>query len=317
MRFIVFISLLSLLHNSTFAQTAENFQAQEVNLVQLSTQFLKDSLQENRISAAAEFNEALTATLQQKASFNYPFAALETVSILYPPDSTFRIFTWQIYVDKADYRYGGIIQVNNTDNQIFPLEDQSAEVADYDLEFDVLGPSDWYGAVYFNIHEYDTPKGKQYLLFGFDGFQFFSKRKLVEAFYFDETGQPVFGAPAFAKTAQGYEASTKNRLYLEYSSEVAARLNYDPALDMIILDNLVSMRSPYRGAGNVNIPDGSYIGYQLNNGVWEHVEKVFSLVSEKPPAPRRVFNEKNSQKDLFGKAARGKKRDKNLPLKNR
>ena len=316
MRFIVFISLFSLLHNSSFAQIEENFQEQEINLVNLSTQFLKDSLKENRIAAAAKFSETLAVALQQKNSFDYSFEALEAVSILYPTDSTFRIFTWQLYVDKSDYRYGGMIQVNNTVNQVFPLEDQSAEIADYDLEFDVLGSSDWYGAVYFNIHEYDTPEGKQYLLFGFDGFQFFSKRKLVEAFYFNETGQPVFGAPAFAKTAEGYEASTKNRLYLEYSAEVAARLNYDPTLEMIILDNLIAMRSPYKGAGNVNIPDGSYIGYKLNNGIWEHVEKVFSLVSEKPPAPRRVFNEKNNQKDIFGKAARGKKRNKNLPLKN-
>lgn len=316
MRFIILISLFSLLYNYSFAQEQPIFQERELHLVKLSTQFLKDSLKENRIAAAEKFNETLKKTLQQKTSFNYPFEALETVSILYPADSTFRIFTWQLYVNKNNYRYGGIIQMNNTDNLLFPLVDQSEEIATYDLEFDVLGPSDWYGAVYFNIKDYDTPEGKKYLLFGFDGFQFFNKRKLVEAFYFDETGQPVFGAPAFAKTAEGYEASTKNRLYLEYSAEVAARLNYDSALEMIILDNLISMRSPYKGAGNVNIPDGSYIGYQLKNGVWEHVEKVFSLVSEKPPAPRRVFNEKNSQKDIFGKAARGKKRNKNLPLKN-
>ena len=255
-------------------------------------------------------------SLQQKGSFNYPFTDLETVSILYPKDSTFRVFTWQVYVDKNDYRYGGLIQMNRPDNQVFPLHDQSADIATYDLEFDILGPSDWYGAIYFNIQEYPTKEGNKYLLFGFDGYEFFNKRKVVEAFHFDESGQPVFGAPAFAKTADGYEASTKNRLYLEYSAEVAARLNYDPTLEMIILDNLVSMRSPYKGAGNVNIPDGSYIGYQLNNGVWEHVEKVFNLVSEEPPAPRRLFNEKNTQNELLGEAARGKKRDKKLPLRN-
>ncbi len=316
MKFIILFFLFSFLGNNTFGQENLDLVNQEVKLTQLSTQFLKDSLPENRISAAANFSKALVQSLQQKASFKYPFSALETVSILYPADSTFRIFTWQLYVDKNDYRYGGLIQVNNPANQLIPLTDQSAEIATYDLEFDVLGASDWYGAIYFNIQDYDTPDGKKYLLFGFDGFEFFSKRKVVEAFYFDASGQVVFGAPAFAKTAEGYEASTKNRLYLEYSAEVAARLNYDPALEMIILDNLVSMKSPYKGAGNVNIPDGSYMGYQLKNGVWEHVEKVFNLVSEAPPAPRRVFNEKNSQRDLFGKTARRKNRNKKIPLKN-
>lgn len=316
MRFIVLLSFLCGTCSIIAAQEKENFPTLEANLVQLSTQFIKDSLRENRISAAANFKESLQASLQQAGSFDYPFTALERVSILYPADSTFRIFTWQIYVDKNDYRYGGIIQVNTPDNPLFLLDDQSAAIAPYDLEFDILGPSDWYGAIYFNLQAYPTKAGKKYLLFGFDGYEFFNKRKIVEAFYFDESGQPIFGAPAFAKTAEGYEASTKNRLYLEYSAEVAARLNYDPNLEMIILDNLISMRSPYKGAGNVNIPDGSYIGYQLKNGVWEHVEKVFNLVSEKPPAPRKVFNEKNTQKDIFGKAASGKKRDKKIPLRN-
>ncbi len=316
MRFILLLSFLYCAFNNAYAQGTEIFSTQEANLVALSTQFVKDSLRENRITAADQFCQALTTTLQQKGSFNYPFEAIKAVSIQYPADSTFRIFTWQLYVDKNDYRYGGIIQVNQPGNQLFSLNDQSAEIAPYDLEFDVLGPSDWYGAIYFNIQEYPTAEGNKYLLFGFDGYEFFSKRKIVEAFYFDESGQPVFGAPAFAKTAEGYEASTKNRLYLEYSAEVAARLNYDAQLEMIILDNLVSMRSPYKGAGNVNIPDGSYVGYQLKNGVWEYVEKVFNLVSEKPPAPRRVFNDNSTQKDLFGKTSRRKKRDKKVPLKN-
>ena len=219
---------------------------------------------------------------------------------------------------KNDYRYGGMIQMNNTKNDLFSLTDASGELETYDLEYDVLGPSDWYGALYFNLQEFETPKGNQYLLCGFDGFEFFKKRKVVETLYFDEAGQPVFGASAFAKVEAGYEASTKNRLYLEYSAEVAARLNYDPSLEMLIMDNLVSMRSPYKQVGNVNIPDGSYIGYSLKNGVWEYVEKVFNQVSERPPAERRILTESSSQKDLFGKKSRGKKRDKNLPLrKNR
>ncbi len=318
------ISVLSLVLACLFfgvdlvAQDASGIAVKEATLIQLSSALISDSTKANRIKAEKAFQTTLTEALKMENSFQFPFNGLESVSILYPSDSTFRIFTWQLYVDKSDYQYGGVIQLNNEKNQIFPLTDASNDIETYDLEYDVLGPSDWYGALYFNLHEFDTPKGKQYLLFGFDGFQFFNKRKVAEALYFDEAGQPVFGAPAFAKAETGYEASTKNRLYLEYSAEVAARLNYDPSLEMVILDNLVSMRSPYKGVGNVNIPDGSYIGYQLKNGVWEYVEKVFNQVSEKPPAPRRVLTEGSSQKDLFGKKARRKKRNKNLPLrKNR
>jgi len=320
MRINVFSFFLACLFFSItlVAQDQSPLAAKEATLVPLATTLLSDSLKANRIKAAHAFQTNLEAALKAENSFQYPFESLEAVSILYPSDSTFRIFTWQLYIAKNDYQYGGIIQLNNEKNQVFSLVDASAEIATYDLEYDVLGPTDWYGALYFNLHEFDTPKGKQYLLFGFDGFQFFNKRKIAEALYFDEAGQPVFGAPAFAKAETGYEASTKNRLYLEYSAEVAARLNYDPSLDMVIMDNLVSMRSPYKGVGNVSIPDGSYIGYQLKNGVWEYVEKVFNQVSERPPAPRRVLTEGSTQKDLFGKKARRKKRDKNIPMrKNR
>lgn len=320
MRINVFSLLLACLFFSIdlLAQDASALASKETTLVQLSSSLIADDSKTNRIKAEQSFQTSLVEALKIENSFHFPFDGLEAVSILYPSDSTFRIFTWQLYVDKNDYQYGGIIQVNNEKNQIFPLKDASNDIETYDLEYDVLGPSDWYGALYFNLHEFDTPKGKQYLLFGFDGFQFFNKRKIAEALYFDEEGVPVFGAPAFAKAEEGYEASTKNRLYLEYSAEVAARLNYDSNLEIVILDNLVTMRSPYKGVGNVNIPDGSYIGYQLKNGVWEYVEKVFNQVSEKPPAPRRVLTEGSSQKDLFGKKARRKKRNKNLPLrKNR
>jgi len=320
MRTNVFVLLLAFIFfgNILLAQDQSALATKEATLVQLASTLLADSLKVNRIKAEDSFRATLEDALKTENSFQFPFEALDAVSILYPSDSTFRIFTWQLYIDKNEYQYGGIIQMNNEKNQVYPLVDASNDIETYDLEYDVLGPTDWYGALYFNLHEFDTPKGKQYLLFGFDGFQFFNKRKVVEALYFDEAGQPVFGAPAFAKAETGYEASTKNRLYLEYSAEVAARLNYDPTLEMVIMDNLVSMRSPYKSVGNVNIPDGSYIGYQLKNGVWEYVEKVFNQVSERPPAPRRVLTEGSTQKDLFGKKSRRKKRDKNIPLrKNR
>ena len=315
MRILFVIMISSLLGNNLLAQEKKTISNQEAMLVQLSAQFLKDSVKENRIAAAKNFNAQLELALKGKNSFTYPFEKLETVSILYPADSTFRIFTWQLYVDKNDYRYGGIIQMNQPSNDIFVLNDQSNEVAAYDLEYDILGPDDWYGAIYFSLKGFDTPKGKQYLLFGFDGFEFFNKRKVAEALYFDENNQPVFGAPAFAKVSEGYEAATQNRLYLEYSAEIAARLNYDPNLDMIIADNMIAMRSPYKGVGNVNIPDGSYTGYKLNNGVWEYVDKVFDLVSERPPSDGREVSGSN-KKDLFGKAVKDKKRDKKQPFKN-
>lgn len=303
MRFFLVNIVVFLFCSLTNAQSSDSFQENEETLIQLSKTFLKDSLVQKRLEAEQAFSSLLQTTLTVEQSFKYPFASLENISILYPKDSTFRVFTWQLYVDKEDYRYGGFIQTNT--NKVFPLNDVSGEIAPYDLEYDILDPTSWYGAVYFNIHQFDTKDGRKYLLFGFDGFSFFQKRKILEVLHFDEQEQPVFGSPSFAKVEAGYDASTKNRLYLEYSAEVAAKLNFDAHLGMIIKDHLIAMRSPYRGGGMVNIPDGSYEGYALKDGVWTYIEKVFHQVSERPPAPQPILNGKND-KDLFGKSKKKK-----------
>ena len=304
---ITFLLAFFFLANSLFSQESPSLSDQEATLVKLSTTFLKDSITANRIAAEKSFKTALKITLEQSNSFHFPFEKMESVSILYPTDSTFRIFSWQLYVDKNDYRYGGLIQMNTPDNPLFELNDQSGDLATYDIEYDILSKEDWYGVLYFNLQEYDSKEGKKYLLFGFDGYQFFHKRKVLDVLHFDENGEPSFGAPAFAKAQKGYEASTKNRLYIEYSAEVAAKLNYDAHLGIIIQDHLVTMKGRYKGQGNVNIPDGSYEGYQLKNGLWEFQEKIFDLVSEKPPAPRPILENK-SNKDLFGKTKKSKKK---------
>jgi hypothetical protein len=289
------------------AQDSNTFSEKEQQLLQLSKSFIKDSIKTTRIESEKAFSQLLASTLKQENSFAYAFEQLETVSLLYPADSTFRIFTWQLYVDKNDYQYGGLIQMNNADNQIFTLNDQSADLATYDMEYEILSPENWYGAVYFNLHEFDSKEGKKYLLFGYDGFEFFQKRKVLEALYFDESGQPQFGAPVFAKVEEGFEPTTKNRLYMEYSAEVAAKLNYDEYLGIIIKDHLITSKSRYKGVGNVKVPDGSYEGYQLKEGVWVYVDKVFDLVSEEPPAPNPVL-EKRKNQDLFGKVKKKKKK---------
>ncbi|MEY3369157.1 MAG: hypothetical protein RI973_2312, partial [Bacteroidota bacterium] len=74
---------------------------------------INDSASENRFASCKLLIKTLVKALQVENSFHYPFEQLQTVSILYPPDSTFRIFTWQLYVDENDYRYYGAIQMNS------------------------------------------------------------------------------------------------------------------------------------------------------------------------------------------------------------
>ncbi|HXH20095.1 MAG TPA: hypothetical protein VNJ07_13540, partial [Chitinophagales bacterium] len=68
----------------------------ERGLAELSFRIVNDSAQEQRADACFKFIPKLVEALKIPGSFDYPFDSLETISIVKPPDNTFRIFTWQL-----------------------------------------------------------------------------------------------------------------------------------------------------------------------------------------------------------------------------
>ncbi|MCB0517862.1 MAG: hypothetical protein H6577_24850 [Lewinellaceae bacterium] len=263
---------------------------------------ITDSLPDERFAACKKMITTLVKALKTENSFHYPFERLKTVSILYPPDSTFRIFTWQLYVDVDDYRYYGAIQMNTKDLKLIPLIDRSAEVDA--VENDILQPDKWYGALYYNIRQFDTSVGRKYLLFGFDGFSFFNKRKLIDVLNLQD-GKATFGAPVFVEEDSITGATTvRNRIMKEYSAEASVRLNYDEAYNMIIFDHLTAMAGT-SGQGMAMVPDGTYEGFIFQNGRWQWVDKIWNQTMDEAPRPEPVLD---SGKDVFGKNKKGKGR---------
>lgn len=267
---------------------------------------VNDSLQSNRYAACKKMILTLKEALKHQNSFNYPFERVKTVSIQYPQDSSFRIFTWQLYMDENHYRYFGAIQMNTPELTLFPLIDRSGDIENANIEQFELTADKWYGALYYKIIETDSPNGKYYLLFGFDGYEFFHKRKLIDVLTF-KMGQPVFGAPVFKYEDDAEPATVKKRFLVEYSPESSVTVNYDVIRDMIIFDNLMVVTGQY-GEGPTKIPDGTYQGFELKDGFWVHVDKVFHEIMDEAPVPQPVLDQKEGEKkkDLFG-------RDKNRP----
>jgi len=289
------------------AMGLETIKTYEDTVALLSYAIINDSLPEHRFGACRKMIPTLVNALKVENSFNYKFPKLQSISIQYPEDSTFRVFTWQLFVDDNDYRYYGAIQMNSGKLKLFPLVDRSFEVND--LEREPLTADKWYGALYYNIMQYDSPRGRKYLLFGFDGFSFFERTKLIEVLSFQD-GEPEFGRePAFLKIDQtnGQERPI-NRLVLEYSAAAAVRLNFDESLGHIMHDHLIMMGAG-PGGQPTYVPDGSYQGYQLKEGYWVNIPKVYDQVSEEPPRDFPIFNSGNSKKakkNIFGKEGRVK-----------
>ena len=73
--------------------------AKEDTLKEYARYLVTDSLTEDRMISDSIFTRTLVRALQIKNSFYYPFDSVLGVSRLYAPDSSFRIFTWNILYD--------------------------------------------------------------------------------------------------------------------------------------------------------------------------------------------------------------------------
>src|SRR5687768_1539329 len=79
----------------------------EDSLRRFSDSMINGTTPSIRFRADSNFVRALVRSLRVKNSFNYPFESLKTISRLYPPDSSFRIFTWQLKRDEYVYLQKG------------------------------------------------------------------------------------------------------------------------------------------------------------------------------------------------------------------
>lgn len=289
------------------SMVVQKLNAMEDTLGVLAYAVVNDSIEKERFAACKVLITSLVKALKTENSFHYPFDRLKSISILAPPDSSFRIFTWQLYVNDSTYRYYGAIQMNEPQLKLYPLIDRSFDM-DATAAYDQLAPDNWYGALYYNLRQFDTREGRKYLLFGYDAFEFFEKRKLLDVLSIDKTGKPVFGAAVFERSP-AKPGPKEQRLLLEFSSEASVRLNWDEQYKMILFDHLIPFPSPF-GRGMTAVPDGSYDGLKLEKGKWVFIDKVFNDSQDKPPTPAPVL-ESRKGKDIMGrdKGAKGSLRD--------
>ncbi|MEM6380884.1 MAG: hypothetical protein AAF705_22115 [Bacteroidota bacterium] len=278
------------------SEDLSKIKAYEDSLIVDAFLVVNDTLPSSRFSATKRLIFHLKSALKFNNSFEYKFERLNSVSIQYAPDNSFRIFTWQLMVDKQDYRYFGAIQLNTPEIQLIPLADRSMTVEDVSRA--ELDARNWYGALYYNIKQIEHAGKPAYLLFGFDNYKYRDRRKVLEVLQFGENQKPIFGAPIIP-VAEGPNLS---RLILEYYGDSNVRLNYDEALEMIVYDHLITIPGK-DGQGPIQVSDGSYEGIKIVDNQLVYEDKLFDnqAVSE-PPREEPVFT--TNKKDLFGREKR-------------
>ncbi|MBL0056699.1 MAG: hypothetical protein IPP31_11060 [Chitinophagaceae bacterium] len=241
---------------------------------------------DDRLKADSTFTRILMRALKTNRSFQFPFDSLYTISRLYAPDSSFRIFTWQLVINDNVIRQHGAIQMNTPDGSLkrFPLIDKSdVTVSIEDTVGDHMG---WIGAVYYKIIQ--TRRGNQqvYTLLGYDEYNIRANRKIMEVLTF-VNGEPVFGGNYFNMNQTLLSSrSPISRYVMEYKKDAGPRLSFDPELGLVIAEHLVSESGEPNRKWTL-VGDGDYEGFKWQDGAWLHINKVFNQVTPegKEPVP--------------------------------
>lgn len=258
--------------------------AKEDTLKEYGRYMITDSLTEDRMISDSIFTRTLVRALKIKNSFFYPFDSVFGISKLYAPDSSFRIFTWNLQFDDYYGRQKGAIQIRTKDGsmKLFPLRDVSEFTAN--PEDSVRTTSNWIGATYYNIVKTQFNGKKYYTLFGFDHNSAMSNKKWIEVMYFNDKNEPVFGGPFFNYSQDSIPQKPKYRLTMEFKRDTRVLANYIPDLNIILVDHLVLEDGQPDFPMNY-VPDGDNEGYKWESGKWMHINKVFNMKLEDGQAP--------------------------------
>lgn len=258
----------------------------EDSLRQLSDTILDGSEQGIRQNACYSFIKKLVTALQIPGSFDYPFDSLKRISMMVAEDKSFRIFNWQLPLASGKQRFFGAIQLRDKDElKLFPL---------YDYSDNMLNPADtitnserWYGALYYRMLTVKGHGKKYYMLFGWDGNNLRSNKKILEVLSFSKKNEPVFGAAIF-DFGKDSERNGIKRFILEYKKDAEVSLNYDADLQMITFDHLIPQDPSTKDLPFTYVPDGSYDAFSWKHGRWSFVDNIFTSTMQEAPFPDPV-----------------------------
>ncbi len=277
-----------------------NITAQDIDKLKQDINYFADIVAnameyEHKIRANKKLVPLVEEALEQKVDLD--FTKLKWISKVTAPDSIFTILTWPVQTSESSHTYNGYVLYNNS---IIKLDDQSESLMD-NIHYLIGDKDNWFGQQYYAVKSFESKGESKYVLFGYNAYTQHENIKIADIVYFDQ-GEIVFGQQLFASELTDLR-DAKNRVILKYSDDAPVNLNYNPGLEMIVYDHLVPRMGQLPGQGLILTGDGSYEGYQLNEGIWIHKEKLFDHIYEEAPRPNPVLEgERSNKKDLFGKS---------------
>lgn len=229
---------------------------------------INSQLEENRTIASYRIIKSLSKALKIKNSFYYRWDSTLPWKVMMPEDGSFKVFTWYTRSDIDLYKYFGTVQLKSDTLKMFPLIDYS-DFTDHQEDINVDN-GNWIGALYYGIKTVKAGKKTYYTLFGWDGNNKTSNKKVMEILSFNKQGKIRFGAPIIDMG----KGKILNRFILEFSDEATATLAYNESEKKVIYDHIIPNGDALEGFFGNYIPDGTYEGFEWKKGKWKHVNEI-------------------------------------------
>ncbi len=248
-------------------------QRMEIELVNIADTMLYFSMDEYRTAANDRFIPKLVQFLKTPNSFYLPLDTLRSkINVIYPEDSSFRIFNWEIRHAQDIIRYYGAIQFNSPELKLIPLIDNSAEEMESpeDSSFTI---KNWYGGIIYRIKTVQFPDGhKVYTTFSTNRNGRLSNKKIMDILIFPDSKPARWGLPII-NTPDGI----KNRFIIEYNKLANVSMNYNNEQNLVYYDELRSEVNN-KNLKYTYIPIGDYHGFSWNGKQWNYIDKLVNIV---------------------------------------
>lgn len=248
---------------------------------------------------------ALSATLEKKGAFGYPFDSLKGITMVISPDRLFRLFTWPVLLSDGSYLYSGILMVPDKKEKtarITQFTDRGDSITDPGKA--ILPPDEWFGAVYYQVIPVKLTDGSTaYTLLGWRGLGLLVSSRIIEIMTIGNDGSVTLGSTLFCDK----ERLPDSRIIFRYSAKASMVLTYEKQSlvtgrkwnpsnrefetgrireMMIVCDRIVPADPQMEGRYEYYIPSSDVMdGYLFSDGCWTIVREVDARNPHQKPKP--------------------------------
>lgn len=185
------------------------------------------------------------------------------------PDSSLKIFTWNLILPDSPGRYFCYFIRKGSSGEANKIYRLSASYKENAATADTTyAQSDWYGALYYDVRSYVIDNKKCWILLGIDYGNPDISRKIIDVLNISPVDSLIFGRKWFES-----KGKNKFRAVFEYASNSMMSLRFKTD-SSIVFDHLVPFSESKKNDRQFYGPDYSNDAYNFSNGSWRFKENV-------------------------------------------